>query len=361
MQLSKIVTGAMRFKNKKSASLIIRKAIDAGFNYIDTSPRYCYKSETENSEAWVGHALSAPEYRDRVLVSTKSSTGNGGLQLGTNDPVQGFGVRTSGQLDAVFNQSLTRLKMPAIDYYHLWTVHTLEQFAEAFKPNGWYDGVMKQKQAGRFTHLGITTHADPETIIDFLKSKKFSLVTIPLNVINRTRLKVVDYCASNNIEVIAMNPLAGGFLAAHAQLKQLAFRYLMTLPNVHILVGFSTPNEVDYAKWIIDTAAEYKKSRGEILDKVDSIIGSNEPRCTGCGYCQPCPNNINVGACLSYFNIYKYMHLPHAKKAFHEKQWEEGLRLDRCTHCGSCSLRCPNHLPLNKILRDAKRTLYDKN
>jgi Fe-S oxidoreductase len=54
------------------------------------------------------------------------------------------------------------------------------------------------------------------------------------------------------------------------------------------------------------------------------------------------------------------MKIPHAKKSFKEKQWEDGLRLDRCTACGACSARCPNQLPLQDIIRDAQKLLYEK-
>jgi heterodisulfide reductase subunit C len=49
-----------------------------------------------------------------------------------------------------------------------------------------------------------------------------------------------------------------------------------------------------------------------------------------------------------------------AKKAFNNKQWEDGLRLDRCKYCGTCRLRCPNHLEVVEIIKDAQRVMYDK-
>jgi len=56
--MSKIMIGAMRFSDRENARQTIHAAIDAGFNYIDTSPCYCYKSATENSESWVGDAVN---------------------------------------------------------------------------------------------------------------------------------------------------------------------------------------------------------------------------------------------------------------------------------------------------------------
>lgn len=357
MKHSKIVIGAMRFKDRESAKAIIHKAIDFGFNYIDTSPCYCRQDETENSEAWVGAALSEPAYRDRVMLSTKCTPGDGGLGLGEFRPEGGFGARSKEQLQQLFDQSLRRMNLPRVDWYHLWTTHTMEQFDEAFKPGGWYDGVMANSD--KWDHLGVTTHATSDIIIAFLQSGKFESVTLPLNVINTTRLKAVEFCNQNNIPVIAMNPFAGGFLAQNEQLKELSLRYLMRL-DVHLLIGFSAVEEVEYAKWIEDTMDEYGLSAEDILAEVDKLLDTSEPRCTACGYCAPCPKNINVGASLSYYNLYKYMHMDSAKKSFLDKQWEDGLKLDNCVQCGICEKRCPNSLPVMDIIRDAQRLLYEQ-
>jgi len=356
MELSKIIIGAMRFKDRTTAVDTVRAAIDAGFNYIDTSPCYCYQDGTENSESWVGEALNFQNYRDRVMVSAKCSPGNGGLLLGDFNPDQGFGVRTKKQLIQVFNQSLNRQNLTNFDYYHLWTTHTMEQLNEAFKPNGWFDGV--SSLCGKWKNLGITTHAETATIMNFLKTGKFQTVTIPLNVVNRTRLGILDYCQKNGIKVFAMNPLAGGFLASNERLKELSLRYLMSLPNVHLLIGFSSVEQVQYASWIQKTTPADGGNTVAILQEVDSMIDTKEPRCTSCGYCAPCPQGINVGACLSYMNTYKYMGLKEAKTAFLEKQWEDGLRLDKCVSCGLCESRCPNSLQLSKIIPEAKELLY---
>jgi predicted aldo/keto reductase-like oxidoreductase len=357
MEISKIIIGAMRFKDRKSAIAVIRHAIDSGFNYVDTSPVYCNESEAENSEAWVGEAVHFQDYRSRVMVSAKCTPGNGGLEIGLEfQPSVGFGVRSASQLQQVFNQSLKRQKESRFDYYHLWTTHTMEQIKEALKSGGWHDGVMQLKD--KWGTLGITTHADTPTILEFLKTGHFKTLTIPLNVVNRTRVAVLDYCDKNNITVIAMNPLAGGFLASNDKLKELALRYLMSLSKVRVLIGFSSIEEVDYAKWILDTSNNYNKSTEEIIAEVDSVIDSKEPRCTACGYCAPCPQNINVGASLSYYNLYKYAKMDSAREAFKEKQWEDGLRLDKCIECGICSSRCPNALPLKKILADAREVMY---
>ncbi len=356
MEMSKVIIGAMRFKDRQNAVETVRAAIAAGFNYIDASPCYCYQNEQENSERWIGEAVNYKDYRRRVMISAKCSPGNGGWKLGEFDKAKGFGVLKSSQLDEVFEQSKQRMGVDYFDYYHMWTTHTSQQLKEALKPGGWYDGVTAR--GDQWHKLGITTHADSATIIRFLETGKFSVVTLPLNVINTTRLDVVDYCRRHDITVIAMNPLAGGFLAQDEKLKEYALRYLLSLSGVHALIGFSSPEEVAYAKWISDTNQSYGLTAEEIKKQVSKMLDSQEPRCTACGYCQPCPEGINVGASLSYFNVYKYMNMPQAKEAFIEKQWEDGLRLDRCISCGVCETRCPNRLNVTAIIDEAKELLY---
>jgi len=358
MELNKILIGSMRLIDCDSAVRTVRKAIDAGFNYIDTAPLYRYESEEQNSEVWVGKAVNYKDYRGRVMISTKSTTSNGGLELDEFEQSKGFGVRTSEQFSKVFRQSLDRMNVAAVDFYHLWICHNNEIFTEAFKENGWYDGVLKEMEAGRIRHVGITTHADADTIIGFLKTGHFETVTMPLNVLNRARIKVVDYCRRNNIKVLAMNPLGGGFLAADERLKTLAFKYLLSLDNVSILLGLTSESEVD---WAVKMKKEYEAdpvSTDKIVEEVKQIIPNDEPRCTGCGYCQPCRQFIDVGASLSYYNLYKYLGLKEAKEHFGYLQWNPRYRLDRCVACGQCEKRCPNSLPVRKIIQDAVKIMY---
>jgi predicted aldo/keto reductase-like oxidoreductase len=88
------------------------------------------------------------------------------------------------------------------------------------------------------------------------------------------------------------------------------------------------------------------------------MMDTEEKRCTVCGYCSPCPQRITVGAALSYYNAFKYLGMESARAAFREKQWEEGLRLDLCTQCGVCESRCPNGLPVRRMIAEARSVMY---
>ncbi len=354
MEINRIVMGSMRFKDRQSAVEVIRAGIDAGFNYIDCSPMYCRTSETENSEAWIGEALSIGDYRDRVQVSTKCSTGDGGGGLGTSRLESGFGIRTREQFNTMFAASLRRLRVKKLDWYHLWTVHNMEQFNEAFKADGWYAGVLEHQD--EWEHLGITTHADSDIIIKFLEKGIFESVTCQFNVLNRTRMAAINYCRDNGIKVFAMNPLAGGLLAGTDELKELALRFLLLHDNVHLLIGFSSVEEIEYAKHIYDTMGDFKMSIDDILQRVDEIVKIDEPHCTACGYCSPCPVRINIGEVLTYYNILTYMGNEEVKKYVCEgRKWYDGIRIDRCTECGICATRCPNGLDVPGLIQKSRK------
>jgi L-galactose dehydrogenase len=81
---------------------IVRKAIDLGVTFIDTSPSY-------ENEALVGQALAG--VRDKVVLSTKFSTLNK-----DGAPIDGPALRRS--LEA----SLTRLKTDHVDVYSIQSV-----------------------------------------------------------------------------------------------------------------------------------------------------------------------------------------------------------------------------------------------
>lgn len=254
---------------------------------------------------------------------------------------------------------MQRTGLSHFDFYHLWICHNQLLLDEALKPGGWYEGLIAEKMQGRIKHLGITTHADPETIIAFLKTGLFETVTLPLNVVNTARIAAVKYATANNIRVIAMNPLGGGLLAGDARLKELAYKYLLALANVHILVGFTSKEEVIYAKNMAEHYDRIPLDPEEIIQEVEAIMPAKEPRCTGCGYCQPCPQFINIGASLSVYNLYKYLRLETAKSKFKSLQWNARYNIQNCTRCGACEKRCPNFLPIRQIINDAKSLLSE--
>ena len=354
--MSRIGTGTLRFRDREEALAVIRKAVSCGFDFIETAPYYCYKDRGTNAESWIGGFFKEDKNSDRLQVAAKCTVGDGGLGLGSYIKEKGFGVRSACQLKEVLDQSLSRLGIPSVTWYFLWAIHTHEQLNEARKKGGMLDGLFENR--GCWKHLGISSHADSATLLEFLETGIFGAVMLQYNVVNRTRLRVIEYCREKGIEVFIMNPFGGGLLACHAGLKELALRFLLLEESVRILIGFRSAEEVLYARKIRDTMPGFAMSREDIAAEVDAIVGIKGLHCTACGYCAPCPQYLNIGACLSFYNLYHFFRRREMKEAFLRRQWQTDIQLFRCRECGLCEKRCPNRLPVLKLIRQAKTIFY---
>ena len=90
--------------DEPQATEMIRHAIDAGVNYIDTA----YPYHNGESEPVVGRALSEG-YRERVCLATK---------------LPSWEIASREDMDRILNEQLVRLNTDHIDFY---LVHGLRQ------------------------------------------------------------------------------------------------------------------------------------------------------------------------------------------------------------------------------------------
>ena len=360
-QLALLSVGCMRFDGRKQAQELIPYCVQNGAIFLDTSPMYCFKSEKENNETWVGSAIKG--IRDKVILSAKCSPGDGGTGIGEYDKAHGFSITTADQVRAEIEQSLKRLDVDCFDVYQLWTVHTPEVFKFAFKKGGWIEGAMKAKEEGLFKHLGMTTHSGNDFIKMAVDEGIFETITAPFHIMDNSRLDGLLYAISKNVAAIAMNPLAGGMLAepsrqTAAKLSDkeiissvdLALRYINSY-GISALAGMSN---IEQAKTNIEvmqrpllTTEQAESLRTRFLQMIDA----EQFKCTSCGYCTPCEQGINVPEIFKLWNQVKVLGLSEASEALREKSAkDEEYAIENCTKCGSCEKKCPNQLEIIKML-----------
>jgi predicted aldo/keto reductase-like oxidoreductase len=75
--------------------------------------------------------------------------------------------------------------------------------------------------------------------------------------------------------------------------------------------------------------------------------------CSGCRYCQPCPEGVDIPAILSLVNEFYRNNMSNDVKI---KYWEcitPDRQAKRCQKCGKCEELCPQQLPIRNHLRSA--------
>jgi hypothetical protein len=362
--VSSLSFGCMRFADDETAAAAVRKAIELGVNYFDVAPGY----GGGTAEPRLGMGLKG--LRDKVLVTAKSSPGNGGEGVGDYSPETGFGIRSADEARRQIERSMQIIGVDHLDMYHLWACHGDAIFEEAIRPSGFLDGVVKAREEGLLDHIGITTHMDADGVIRYLEGFDFDLVTIPFHLRDTSRAKAVAYCAERGIGVVAMNPVAGGALTRPtpvlqriatgqglASMTEAAFRFLIGYPGVTTALAGIT-----FAEQASEDAAAVEKGPlagdlGAVIEaRLHELYANVQHFCSACGYCGDCPQGIAIPKVLE---VYSNLLVPSVA----DEAWEMLLGLRDadpaaydpalCTACGTCEAKCPNKLPISELMSAA--------
>lgn len=365
-QVSGLGFGCMRFADDDTAAAAVKKAVELGVNYFDVAPAY----GGGTAERRLGLGLKGLD-RSKLIVTAKSSPGNGGTGVGEQcTPETGFGIRSAAQARQQIERSMEIIGVDHLDMYHLWACHGDAVFEEAIKPGGFLEGVSQAREEGLFDHIGFTGHMDSEQLIRCLERFEFDCITIPFQLRDLSRVKAVEYCADHGIGVIAMNPLAGGALAKPspvlqriatnnglASMTEAALRFLAYYPGVTSALAGCT-----YAEQVAEDAAAIEKGALAVelaitlAERVHELYANVQHFCTACGYCGECPQGVLIPKVLE---IYSNTLVPSAADEAFEKLAEllaadpTGYDPSLCIACKQCEEKCPNRLPISDLMSQA--------
>ena len=92
---------------------------------------------------------------------------------------------------------------------------------------------------------------------------------------------------------------------------------------------------------------------------VDAIQETMKVGCTACGYCQPCPKNVDIPG---VFACYNRVYSESRKAAVKEYMKCTAFRKDstaasQCIGCGKCEQHCPQGIEIRRHLKDAAAVL----
>ena len=94
-----------------------------------------------------------------------------------------------------------------------------------------------------------------------------------------------------------------------------------------------------------------------IEDVRTAYLSRTKIGCTGCRYCMPCPNGVNIpGVFSSWNNVSLYDIDPKTEWGFQQIK-KNGGGADHCIGCGACEAACPQHLSIIDSLQQAWQEL----
>lgn len=338
--------GGMRFGNiddREANVAFMVEAARAGINYFDTAPGYFgMKSEETFGEAFREFKRQGlPFYCATKIAASEESA-----------------------IRAEIEAQLPRLGLDAIDFYHVWCVTSLQNWRER-KQNRVIETFLKLKEEGLIRHICVSSHLIGEDIQELLREEVFegvlfgySAFTFPFR---ETAFKII---AERNLGAVVMNPLGGGVIPEHPGLfdfiksrpeetvVEAALRFLFAHDKIStVLVGYRDRNDLQGALRALEG---YQPIAPEVFDRMrDSVGDAFRDLCTGCRYCEDCPEQVPIPELMDAYNLrtlYKS-----DKRALDRLKWHWNIPPEaaaRCIECGQCEDACTQHLSIVQRLQE---------
>ncbi len=296
---------------------LMHALLDTGINYIDTARGYTV------SEQYLGEALEG--IREHFVLATKSM------------------ARDKAGMAADIDTSLRNLRTDYIDLYQLHNP-SMAQLDTVCAPGGALESLLEAKEAGKIGHIGITAH-DVNVFQRALALPWVETIMFPYNIVENQGEKLIRQCREKNIGFIDMKPLAGGAI----ENGTLALRYVCANPDVTVTIpGMAEIAEIAENAAACTNTAPLTPEELAAIGEVRSALGTNF--CRRCNYCQPCAAGINISGVLlfeGYLSRYGLADWARARYA------TLNAKASDCIGCGACEDRCPYHLPILQMLKDA--------
>ena len=348
--------------NKPEAIKMMRYAIDHGVNYIDTA----YFYHRGNSEIVVGMALQ-DGYREKVKIATKLPC---------------IEVKSAADFERLLNEQLKKLQVEKIDFYLLHGLNAGEwPKVRDFGVLKWAEGAIAD---GRIGHLGFSFHDEYKIFQEIIDAyDKWTLCKIQYNYMDeetQAGTLGLKYAHKKGLAVVVMEPIRGGRIAnppekvakiwasAPVQMTpaEWALRWVWNHPEVSlVLSGMNTMEQVIENVGYAEDSQPHNLTADELAViglARDTYLSLGPVSCTGCKYCMPCPNGVDIPRVFEFYNEALIYNTAAQQRRMYSggraiKNEERG---DQCIKCEICLEKCPQKLPIPELLEKAHKYLMLK-
>jgi len=358
MRLPRVLENGKAQVDKEKAFELIRYAATHGINYFDTA--YGYHNQT--SESVLGEALDGG-LRQQVKIATKQPT---------------FAMKTQADIRRNLENTLKKLRT---DYIDIYLIHNIN-------PSNWEEVQRREifreyekfRDEGMIRAIGFSYHGGAQLFPKVLAAYPWNMCQIQQNLLDTDKEateNAIALAGQKGCALVVMEPLRGGGLAqATAAVKALydefpskrspvewAFRHLLNYPQISaILSGMTTMEQLKENIAIFSkpdaTPSCLSEEEKALLRKVKAAYDAIKTiPCTGCEYCMPCPNGVNIPRVFELYNdAVRFENFDPFKRGY----WfttSMGNDAGQCEECGECEQKCPQGIDIMNQLKMAHQAL----
>lgn len=281
----------------------IHRALELGINHIETARGY---GSSEMQLGWVLPQIK----RDRLIVQTKVAP--------FADPEE-F-LRT-------FDQSMKHLRLDHVELLSFHGINHRQHLDWTLRKGGCLEAARKLQRAGRCRHIGFSTHATTDIILDAVNSGEFAYFNVHWYFVNDLNWSAIEAATRLDMGVFIISPNdKGGKLYAPpkklvdmcAPLTPMQFNslYCLARPQVHTLsCGAAKPSDFDDH---VAGLAHYDRA-AEVIAPIEARLRAEMLRVLGDDWCRrwfeglpsyvDVPGEINVSEILRLWTYAKSLDL----------------------------------------------------
>jgi uncharacterized protein len=332
LEVTEVGFGVMNTRDPE----LIKAGLDAGINYFDTAHGYM----NGVNEQTLGEVLKKTG-RNKVIIVTKVHCAG----------------RSADDLRRMMELSLKRLQT---DHVEIMFMHMpkdpkeilVEEHMKVFE---------KAKKDGLCRFIGVSTHVNhAETIATAVDSKFWEALTVGYNHQSPDEVTAaIEKARKAGLAIIAMKTQVKGkgypdHKMGDISSQQAALKWV--LQNKY--VDTTIPGVTNFEQLAENVAVMGMKmtffDRRTLNKHAESLKGKYCRGAAGCTGCQDqCPKGVKIcelNRCLGY--AYGYADMRLAKENY--AQLPPSSRVERCSDCGECLVKCANGLDLTDSVRRAR-------